>query len=163
MKLTRTLIFSTLFSLCMTGCIRYSFSGSSLPAHIKSVAIPLFDNQTAKAGVEETLRDKLYQAFQASGVAEVKRSGGDAELRITLLEYRHEPGEYDLAGNVKTYRVVLTTQVSFVDSREEKPLYEEKVAAVGAYNYGTESEETGLSIAMAKLTEIILNNTIRGF
>ncbi|MCH7954892.1 MAG: hypothetical protein IIC40_04020, partial [Candidatus Marinimicrobia bacterium] len=44
-------------STVVIGCGPYSFSGSSIPSHIKSVAIPIFENETAEFGIKEKVTD----------------------------------------------------------------------------------------------------------
>jgi hypothetical protein len=144
-------------------CIRYSFSGSSLPAHIKSVSIPLFDNLTPKAGLEETIRERIWQSFQAANIADIKRENGDALLRLTLSEYINAPDAYDVSGNVRSYKVTLIANVDFFDNNENVSLYKDKITVSGTYNLSGETEEKGLNIAIGSLTEIVLNNTLRGF
>jgi len=143
--------------------MRYSFSGTSLPAHIKSVSIPLFDNLTPKAGLEENIRDKIWQSFQAANIADIKRTDGDALLRLTLTDYINAPDGYDVSGNVRSYKVTLVADVDFFDNKENVSLYKEKITVSGVYNLSGETEETGLNIAIGSLTEIVLNNTLRGF
>ncbi|MBL8028084.1 MAG: LptE family protein [Fibrobacteres bacterium] len=157
--LTLTL-FTVLFS---SACMRYSFSGTSLPAHIKSVSIPLFDNLTAKAGLEERIREQIWQAFQSVNVAEIRRADGDASLKLTIVDYTTTPDDYDVSGNVRSYKVTLTVEVDFFDTKENASLYKQKLSASGSYPFTGGTEEAGLKIAIGSLTEIILNNTLRGF
>src|SRR5205085_12577638 len=61
------------------GC--YSFTGASLPAGIKSIAIPLVtDNSSfAQANIRQDLTDQLVQKFTRDGSLIVRdRSGADA-------------------------------------------------------------------------------------
>ena len=45
------------------GCFRYSFSGA-VPSHLKTIAVPLLDNQTAEFGIAERITDQLISEFQ---------------------------------------------------------------------------------------------------
>ena len=44
----------------LVGCGFYSLAGS-IPSHIKSIAIPLLDNQTAEYGITEDITDTYFQ------------------------------------------------------------------------------------------------------
>ena len=145
------------------GCLRYSFTGSTLPSHIRSVSIPLFDNRTPKAGLEDRLRESVYSAFTSMNAAEIKKSNGDAELSVTLTGYANDPDEYDAAGAVKTYRTRLDAEVRFQDRRENKTLYEGRLSAAGVYSHASESEEAGTAKALRSLSEMIVNNTLSGW
>ncbi|RKY83165.1 hypothetical protein DRP98_07780, partial [candidate division KSB1 bacterium] len=49
--------------LLLGGCAYYSFSGNTLPSYIKTVAIPLFEDQTSEFGIKEKLTDALISEF----------------------------------------------------------------------------------------------------
>ena len=150
--------------LSLTGsCIRYSFSGSTLPAHLKSVEIPLVENLSPRVGLEEKLRESVYGAFTALNVLRVTESGGDAALNMKILSYDNVPDEYDAAGNVKTYKAVVTVDVSFRDQKENEILFEDKVVGTAVYDHRVEREEAGMERAVKRVSEIILNNTVSGW
>lgn len=50
------------FPLLFSSCGIYSFSGN-LPGGVKSIAIPVFENQTAEFGIVETLTDEVVGQF----------------------------------------------------------------------------------------------------
>jgi hypothetical protein len=84
-----------------------------------------------------------------------------SDLRIT--NYQNNPDEYDAQGNVKTYKVVISANVRFLDKKENSPLYEGAVSGIGVYNHASETENTGIEAALKKLNESIINNTISGW
>lgn len=162
--MTRRLALLLLFLILLAGgCIRYSFSGSTLPGHIRSVSIPIFDNRTPRAGLEDRLRETVYSAFSSMNVAEIRKSAGDAELSVVLTAYRNDPYEFDAAGAVKTYRTVIQADVRFQDRRENKTLYEGSLSAAGDYSHASETEEAGTAKALRSLSEMIVNNTLSGW
>jgi hypothetical protein len=146
-----------------TGCIRYSFTGSTLPAHIKSISIPLVENASAEIGLEETLRESIYNSFSAINILQVTENNPDAELKMRILAYRNIPDEYDASGNVKTYKVIIDVSVLFLDLKENEPLFEGDVRGVGIYDHVNENEKIGLESALKRINEIIINNTVSGW
>ena len=149
--------------LLLTGCIKYSFTGSTLPAHIKAVSIPLVENATSEIGLEERLRESVYQSFASANLFRIIESGGDAELRVRIASFQNDPDEYDASGNVKTYRVAIEADVDFFDLVENQSLFKGRVRGVGVYSHITESREIGIDNALKKLNEVIVNNTISGW
>ncbi|MFH0919694.1 MAG: LptE family protein [Fibrobacterota bacterium] len=160
----RFLTFFTVFSLFFNAsCVRYSFSGSTLPSHIRTVSIPIPENASSQTGLEESLRDIIDRAFASNNQLRVMPSGGDAELQMNILSYGNNPGEYDKSGVVSTYKVSITVAVRFYDTRENKTLYENRLTGTGEYNHDTETETTGRDNALRKIGEMIINNTIAGW
>jgi len=51
-------VLPTLILPFFVGCIYYSMAGS-IPPHIKSIAIPLVENQTAEFGMSEAVTDNM--------------------------------------------------------------------------------------------------------
>jgi hypothetical protein len=149
--------------LVLPGCVRYSFTGSTLPAHIKSASIPLVENVSAQIGLEERLREAVYSSFSSINILRLTDNAPDAELRLKILSYANLPDEYDVAGNVKTYKVVIDVGVVFMDLRENEALYEGTARGVGVYDHTSENEETGLQNALKMINDFIINNTISGW
>lgn len=152
-----------LLTLLLAGCIKYSFTGSTLPAHIKSVSIPLIENGTAEIGLEERLRESVYQSFAAANLFSITETGGDAELKVRIVSFQNVPDEYDAAGNVKTYRVIIEADVDFFDTAENESLFKGRVRGVGLYSHTGETREIGMESALKKLNEVIVNNTLAGW
>lgn len=161
--MSRILPLLIIFPLLSLSCIHYSFSGSTLPAHIRTVSIPIPDNASSQTGLEETLRDAMDRAFANNNQLRVMPSGGDAELQMNIVSYSNNPDEYDASGNVKTYRVAISVAVRFYDTRENKALYDNTVVAAGIYNHDNETEIVGRDNALKKIGEMIINNTIAGW
>ena len=85
--LLHTILVLALVSL--TGCsgCPYSFTGSSVPAHLKTVAIPLFDDLSGSGepGLRELLTNKLIARFRQDNSLEVvDRSRPGLCLRIEV-------------------------------------------------------------------------------
>ena len=52
-------------------CSYYSLSGS-IPTHIKSIHIPLFENQTSEFDLAENITDFIIEQFNESGVLRIE-------------------------------------------------------------------------------------------
>ena len=74
---------------CMTiigGCGFYSMAGS-IPPHIKSIAIPLLENQTAEYGISEDITDNLLDKFTEENILSVVDIDyADSILRGTIVK-----------------------------------------------------------------------------
>ena len=135
-------------TLLWNGCFKYSFSGSTLPGHIKT---------------GERLREKVYTAFSGINLFRLTDAGGDAELRLNIVSFQNIPDEYDASGNVKTYRVIIETDCQFRDNIENDDLFKGRLRGIGIYSHTNDTRESGVESALTKLNEIIVNNTISGW
>ncbi len=158
-------------TVLMTGCFRYSFTGA-VPSHIKTVAIPLFQNNTAEYGIVEQLTDELILVFQNDNTLKIAdESSADAILRGTLLRVEDAPytyaGEGEAANfSVGEYKLTLIVKVEYYDQVKDEVIWEQEVQGWGTYDYvsGTPDErEEGFNEAIDKLAEDVLNLTVSGW
>jgi hypothetical protein len=79
---------------------------------IKSIAIPLFENQTLESGVPEKLTDKLAEAFVTDNTLRVVPEGrSDSVLRGSVVSYKREAYTYNEAEAVSEYIVRIEVRV----------------------------------------------------
>jgi len=142
-------------------CGVYSFSGSSIPSHIKTVAIPLFEDKTSEFGIDQQLTDRLIDAITQDNT--LKISGlreGDSILRGTILRVEDRAGQYDREEQASDFRVTITINVVFEDVKKRKALWEETWSQWGSYE---SDRNEGIKEAVDKLTTEILNRTVSGW
>ena len=60
---------SSLFGVLLAGCLcsgcSYSFSRSSLPSYIQTIAIPVLKNSTSEPGLQDEMTDAISRQFFA--------------------------------------------------------------------------------------------------
>lgn len=163
---SRFIILSTVYCLLFTflSCGPYSFTGSGLPG-IKTIAIPLFENQTPEYGIREELTDKLVQGFvQDNTLKVVNERIADSVLKGTILKYQKDAHTFDEQENVKEYIVRIYVNVVLEDKKHSKNIWEEEnLQGWGIYSATDEAESDGKAKAIAKLTEDIVNRTVKGW
>ena len=150
--------------LFISGCGVYSFSGSSLGG-IKTIAIPLFDNQTDQYGIRETLTEKIADRFvQDNTLKVVNEKIADSFLRGTITKYLRESHTFDENENIKEYIVRIWVRVSFEEKKNKKVLWkEDNLLGWGIYSAQNETEDMGRQRAIEKLAEDIVNKTVKGW
>ncbi len=155
----------------MAGCGAYGFSSSLLPAHVKSVGIPLMENRTDRGDLSAALADSLTEAFIDDNTLKVvNESSADAVVEGAVVSYSRTPFTYDAGENVQTYRVEIVLEVRLVDVRKNDMLWEEpRLSQWATYNFvpvggqPAEDEEVGIGRVLAKLTDDILNRSVEGW
>jgi hypothetical protein len=155
----------------LAGCGAYGFSSSLLPAHIKSVGIPLLENRTDRGDLATALADSLTEAFIDDNTLKVaNENSADALIEGAIVAYAATPFTYDAGENVQTYPIEIVLEVRFVDVRKNDVLWEEeRLSQWSTYNYvavggqPAEDVEVGIGRVLAKLTDDILNRSVEGW
>jgi hypothetical protein len=151
----------------LAGCY-YSFSGASVPPHLKTIAIPIVDDQSGYG--DPTLRDlfttELVQRFRSDNTLELgDQSTADAVLRGVIVSVREAPAVVAPGDRVTQRRLTVNVRVTFQDLKLRKTVWEKEFSNWGDYPSGggqTQRNE-GLKEAVRKLTEDILNDTVSGW
>ena len=153
----------------VTGC-GYSLRGN-LPAHIKSVAVPLFKNRTSEPGVESFLTVAIVEAFSTNGRLRVVRpEQADSILDGEVIGYQVQSIAYDPQSNVQQYRLIVTLNLKFRDVRREEVLFEQKnlqersdFRFQGVVSQTIAREETALRAAATEIARAIVALAIDRF
>lgn len=156
-------------SLC--GCFRYSFSGA-VPGHIKTIAVPLFENRTAEYGVVEQITDELILVLQKDNTLKIMdEDDADSILHGTLLRIEDVPYTYEGEGeaqnfSVGEYKLTLIVNLEYYDQVKGEVIWTQEVSGWGTYDYVTgapDEREDGFAEAIDKLAQDILNLTVSGW
>jgi len=156
---------ATIYSLLATflSCGPYSFTGAGLPG-VKTIAIPLFENQTEEYGIREELTNKLVLAFVQDNTLKVANERiADAVLKGTILKYQKEAYTFDENENVKEYISRIYVKITVEDKKHSKNIWEEDNLQGWATFPADSSETYGKSQAIDKLTADIVNRTVKGW
>lgn len=152
--------------LGLSGCT-YSFSGSSVPAHIKSIAVPTFENETLQPGLEGELTEATIDAFVNDNRLNVGGAGNaDAVVEGRIVRYDHGVFGVGNTDQAQEYRVTLRVAVTVKDRVKGKDLWsEESMVAQSAYRVGgtgqgPANEEEARLEAVDKIAADILANTL---
>jgi outer membrane lipopolysaccharide assembly protein LptE/RlpB len=148
------------------GC-GYSFSSRTNP-HIKTIAVPIFQNTTLERGIEQRIADRVVDAFLADkSLRVVEEKDADSVILGTIERYDRSPYSYDTSQNVQEYKIELTLHVTYEDRTKNKVVWEERVMrSWGTYSVSTdlpEEESMGQDRAIDKAAQDILIKTVRGW
>ena len=166
--MTKTIkLISIILVTHLLGCGIYSFSGSTLPAHLKTVDIPLFVNGTLQSGVAEELTAAIAKEVVTSNLLRVVTRTGDATISGRVTNYANNPYTYGNAGarnvDVSSYAVRISVAVEFVDNKNNEPLYKGTVSGQGIYDFASEREEDGRTRAMHDIIQQIIQNSVKSW
>lgn len=153
--------------LCVSGC-GYSFSGSSLPSHIKTVAIPVLENQSLDYQVADEATEALVDRFiQDNRLKVVSLSDADSVLEGALTSYEDKVYSFDRDENPEQYIVVVKLALVFKDRVKNREIWkDENISASQVYSPGGQipgsptSEEEARREALEELANDILTMTL---
>jgi hypothetical protein len=159
----RNLFFFAVFILAVgSGCGLYSFSGS-LPPHLKTVAVPLFDNRTAEFAIAEDITDAIIKEFNKDNSLKIAdRNAADVLIEGSVISLDDRAGAFDPNEEVKDFKVYVTVQVKCTDQVKRLTMWEERVTQWGEYdpNAGPDARKDGITAAITKMSQEVLNKTV---
>jgi hypothetical protein len=157
---------SMFMQLC--GC-SYSFKGGSVPPHLKTVAIPIVEDQSGYGdpSLRDLLTQKLVERFTNDNTLQLaERKSADSMLEGAVIDVKDAPEVLQGSGEQVTVRkITVTVRMTFQDLKLRKKIWEKSFSNWGNYPSGgglTQRNE-GVQLAIEKLTEDILNETVAGW
>ena len=176
---TRTLLLITYYLSLITILVGCGYTtGSLLPSHMKTIALPIFKNSISPEslsyqyhpGVEVDITREVIARFSFDGNLRVVGVGGEADLELVgeLIDYIKEPLRYGPdAKDVTEYRLTLVVNISLRDLRKDVVTWEEK-NFTGDTTYFTagslvKSESSALYDAIKDLARNIVDRTVEGW
>ena len=154
--------------LSLTGC-PYSFTGASVPKHLKTIAIPLVDDQSGfgAAGLRERFTTELTNLFIRDNSLEVAdRTTADSILEGVITAVTDAPSVVGEGEAVSRRRITLTAKFIYQDMKMRKKMWEKSFSQWGDYESGgapASQREIGFQEAIKKVTEDVLLETVSGW
>lgn len=141
---------------------------TSVPGHIKTIAIPVFRNQTLQPALEDDLTQKVTERFQRDNhLALAEPDGADAVLEGTLVNYENRVYRFDDRAQAQEYIVTLTLDAVVKDRVKNKDLWSQQgMKASATYLLGgpqARTEADARKEAVQQLADILLSRTVEGW
>jgi hypothetical protein len=161
---TSATIFAGICVLLFGGC--YSFTGASVAPHLKTIAIPLFEDVSGfgEPGLREKFTQKVIEQFRNDNNLEIgERLTADSIIEGTISTVIDAPSV--IGGNdiVRTRRVTVSVHASYTDMKFRKKIWERDFSNWGEYTQGQQTRDVALNEAVNKVAEDILLETVSGW
>ncbi|MFH1278757.1 MAG: LptE family protein [Candidatus Eisenbacteria bacterium] len=148
----------------------YGVSGKTNP-HIKTIAVPIFQNDTLEKGIEETLTAEIIDVLQENRTLTLTQErNADSVLLGRIVDYKRTPYSYDTSENVQEYKVDILIAVEYEDRKKRKTLWKEDrmhqwatYFVVAAPGHDVEEEEDAQLRAIQKFAQDIKTKTVEGW
>lgn len=131
------LIFLPLLSCIITlqSCI-YSFTGASVPSHLKSVAIPIFSDRSGSGefDLNRRITNQVIKKFIDDNTLRVsERQNSDSILEGTVVGLSDTPAVVSGGENVTTRRMTLTVRAVYRDLVKKTTVFEKNFSNYSDY------------------------------
>ena len=106
-----------------TSCGVYSFSGASVPSHLKSISIPIAEDRSGSGepGLRELLTNQLIQKFIDDNSLQVSERGkANANLECTITGFADIPNIVAAGENITSRRLTINVKVIYNDNVNKK-------------------------------------------
>ena len=149
----------------------YTTSTALLPSHLKTVAIPVFENATTEYTLEQEVTDAVIARFVADNhLKVVDERSANAVVKGRITAYRNAVFGFSQAAQAQEYRVTLVASVTFKDQVKNRELWSapEMVKTANYYVVDTpgdsaRTELDGRKRAIDKLAEEIVARSVEGW
>jgi hypothetical protein len=149
----------------------YSTSTALLPTHLKTIAIPVFENGTTEYQVEQEITQSVIDHFvQDNHLKVVSERSADSILRGRVMEYRNAVFGFNAAQNASEYRITIGVSVTMKDLVKNRELWKDE-QLLKSHNYfvvdvpgqKAQTELDGRKEAIRKIAEEIVARTVEGW
>jgi hypothetical protein len=153
------------FAFLIYAC-RYSFTGASVPPHLKTIAIPVFDDQSGygRATLREELTQKIVERFIQDNTLKIAdRNTANSILEGVIVSVQDNPVVVGSGERIKKSRITITVRVSFYDMVQRTKVWERTFSNWGEYDLEGNVQlnlQLGIQQAIEKLSEDILLATV---
>lgn len=156
-------------AIVTAGC-GYSARGT-LPAHVKTVAVPIFLNRTQQPAVEGFITRAVVEAFATNGrLRVVPTEEADTILEGEIIQYGVGAIAFDANSNVTLYRLSVTLNLRLRDVRSNTVLFQEAdvreqadFRVLGAVSQTIAREESALRDAAVEIARAVVSLAIDRF
>ncbi|MBI3786814.1 MAG: LptE family protein [Ignavibacteriales bacterium] len=164
------LLFTFYLLLGLSGCAGcpYSFTGASVPPHLKTIVIPIVEDQSGYG--DPTLRNEFSRQLLSRFVNDntlqtTDRGSADSMLEGVITNVKDAPNVVQGGDQVAERRITVTVRMTFQDLKLRKKVWEKEFSNWGNYasGAGATKRDDGIKEAIRKITEDILNETVAGW
>jgi hypothetical protein len=161
-------LFVAITAINFTSCCAYSFTGASVPEHLKTIAIPIADDRSGsgEANLRENLTQKLIQKFIDDNTLQVsERTSANALLECSIVSLSDAPAIVSAGESITSRRVTIGIRVIYRDLVKRITVFEKTFSNYSDYLSANpiEGRKTAIEEAIDRISEDILLDTVSGW
>jgi hypothetical protein len=163
LKFNFIILFLVVVLISFNGC-NYSFTGASVPAHLKTVAIPMLEDRSGSGifKLKEDLTTVLTQKFVEDNSLQVAdRVNANCIVEGVITSTSDTPMQISGGEKIKTNRFTINVKVVFRDLINKKVILEKTFS--GYKDYSTEgSVTTARQEAITEAIKLVAEDILLG-
>ena len=162
------LLFVVLTAINFTSCCAYSFTGASVPEHLKTIAIPIADDRSGSGepGLRENLTQKLIQKFIDDNTLQVsERTSANALLECSIVSLSDAPAIVSAGESITSRRVTIGVRVIYRDLVKRTTVFEKTFSNYSDYlsSNPIDGRKAAIEEAIDRISDDILLDTVSGW
>jgi hypothetical protein len=148
----------------------YTTSPALLPAHLKAIAIPMFENATTEYTLEQEITAVVDSSFiRDNHLRLVDERSANCVLRGKVTQYKNAVFGFSNSSQAQEYRVTIGVQVTFKDLVKNREIWTDEIVRTENYyvqsvpGQAARTELDGRRQAIRKIADEILSRSVEGW
>lgn len=170
LHISRRIMLSVFLSIALTSC--YSFTGGSIPSHLKTLSIPLADDTSGfgNAQLRENLTQQLVQSFRRENAFSLVQERSDAVLEVSITNVSEvtatvQQTSAQQAEAERDKQVIVSVKVVYQDIVKQKQIWEKQFAPPQTYAIasGLQGRDAAIERALKQIANDVLLAVVSGW
>jgi len=153
----------------VSGC-GYTASPALLPPHLKTVAIPVFENGTPEVRLEEEITNAVILRFvQDNHLKVVDEKSANSVIRGKVTQFKDAVFGFTNQATSNEYRVTIAVEVTFKDLVKNRELWSSEIIKSANYyvqpvpGQPPKTELDGRAEVITKIADEILSRSVEAW
>jgi len=154
--------------LLVGGC--YTFNPSNIPSHIRTLEVPVADNQTLEVALSDQLTTAMTERFVEDNTLRVVQKDADALLECVITGYENRVFGFNQDQVANEYVVILAVDMTLRDRVKGKEIWSgEGVRGQATYaldvatDQGVTTEDEARALAIKHIVDFAISKTVEGW
>ncbi|MEI6638291.1 MAG: hypothetical protein FDX02_01815 [Chlorobium sp.] len=156
-----------LFMALFQGC--YTFRGTSVPAHLKTIAIPVFEDRSGAgvASFRAELTKALVNSIESQSALRVIPSVGRADLLLegSIISFSDAPGQLSSSSErALKNRITLVVEVTMAERAKKGAVFAQPFVGFADYPVGNSAaQQEAIRFSLHQISDDISDRLISGW
>jgi len=163
-------IYKIIFVICMVAMVQmfgcYSFTGSSIPEHLKTLSIaPVGDNSGyGNPKYKDKLSSLLFEKFKNDNSFSIVDRNGNARLNVTIISINDETTVISQGELEKERKITVKCDVEYYDAVKKKQIFKKPFENHSVYEISNAqaNRDNAVNIALDRISDDILIGVVSG-
>lgn len=158
---------SILALMSLSGCVQYSFTGTSIPSEVETLFIPFFDDRSGSGigSLNQWLYDECFNEFINRSRLRLANSPeeADATLEGVILSYTNLPFSVSGEETAERNEVTIRVQATMRYQGEDEPIFSSTLTGTATFdivNNPIDGEREAAQDALNQIAEAMFTQSV---